>query len=101
MPAVGVITPESSFKVVVLPAPFGPKKATNSPCSTVRSIPRTASTARYSRRKSPVIAEVKALPFLVNAVGFRQALNFNRCHDAVIIDPIPSGGKWCKSTNAP
>ena len=39
---VGVITPERSLSVVVLPAPFGPRKATNSPCSTVRSIPRTA-----------------------------------------------------------
>ena len=31
-PRVGVITPESSLSVVVLPAPLGPRKATNSPC---------------------------------------------------------------------
>ena len=38
----GLITPESSLSVVVLPAPLGPRKATNSPCSTSRSMPRTA-----------------------------------------------------------
>jgi len=45
-PAVGLITPLSNFSVVVLPAPLGPRKATNSPCSTRRSMPRTASTSR-------------------------------------------------------
>ena len=37
-PPEGEITPERSFRVVVLPAPFGPRKATNSPCSTLRSM---------------------------------------------------------------
>ena len=49
MPEVGLITPDSSLRVVVLPAPLGPRKATNSPASTFKSIPRTASTARYLR----------------------------------------------------
>jgi hypothetical protein len=35
----------------------------------------------------------QTLFFLINAIGFRQALNFDRCHDAVIIDPVRSGGK--------
>ena len=35
----------------------------------------------------------QAFLLLINAVGLRQALNFDRCHDAVIIDPIRSGGK--------
>ncbi len=43
------MTPESSLSVVVFPAPLGPKKATNSPCSTVRSMPATACTSRYWR----------------------------------------------------
>jgi 2-C-methyl-D-erythritol 2,4-cyclodiphosphate synthase len=30
-----LITPDNSFKVVVFPAPLGPRNATNSPCSTV------------------------------------------------------------------
>ncbi len=36
-----------------LPAPLGPRKATNSPRSTFKSTPRTAGTSRYSRRNSP------------------------------------------------
>ena len=31
VPLVGLITPDSNLSVVVLPAPFGPRKATNSP----------------------------------------------------------------------
>ena len=52
-PRVGLMTPESSFSVVVLPAPLGPKNATNSPCSTCKSMPLTASTSLYSRRNKP------------------------------------------------
>ena len=53
VPPVGLITPERSLSVVVLPAPLGPRNATNSPSSTLRSMPRTAFTSLYSRWKSP------------------------------------------------
>ncbi len=36
--------------MLVLPAPFGPKKAKTSPRSTSRSMPRTASTLPYDLR---------------------------------------------------
>lgn len=55
-PLEGKITPERSLSVVVFPAPLGPRKATNSPGSTRREIPRTASTVLYSRWKSPRMA---------------------------------------------
>src|SRR5262245_33800825 len=44
VPAVGLSRVVSMRSVVVLPAPFGPRKPTISPSSTVRSTPRTAST---------------------------------------------------------
>src|SRR5450830_938382 len=43
-PLVGVRRVVSMRRVVVLPAPFGPRKPTISPASTSRSTPRTAST---------------------------------------------------------
>src|SRR6478672_3686466 len=49
-PAVGVSSVVSIRRVVVLPAPFGPRKPTISPSSTVRSTPRTASTVRFRLR---------------------------------------------------
>ena len=45
-PAVGWSRPESIFRVVVLPAPFGPRKPTRSPGATWKSIPSTAFTVR-------------------------------------------------------
>src|SRR5215467_4638965 len=44
VPAVGRNSVVSMRRVVVLPAPFGPRKPTISPSSTSRSTPRTAST---------------------------------------------------------
>ena len=46
VPAVGRSSVVSIRRVVVLPAPFGPRKPTISPALTVRSTPRTASTVR-------------------------------------------------------
>ena len=46
VPAVGRSSVVSMRSVVVLPAPFGPRKPTISPSPTVRSTPRTASTVR-------------------------------------------------------
>ena len=39
--------------VVVLPAPFGPRRATTSPAETVRSMPRTAWTLPKLLVRSP------------------------------------------------
>src|SRR5689334_5969394 len=46
VPAVGRSSVVSIRSVVVLPAPFGPRKPTISPSATLRSTPRTASTVR-------------------------------------------------------
>jgi hypothetical protein len=48
-PALGCRSPESIFSVVVLPAPFGPRKPTRSPGSTWKSMPSTALTSSYLR----------------------------------------------------
>ena len=45
-PAVGAMSPVSILIVVVLPAPFGPRKPKISPAPTVNEMPRTASTRR-------------------------------------------------------
>src|SRR5256886_16764133 len=50
VPAVGLSSVVSMRSVVVLPAPFGPRKPTISPSPTVRSTPRTASTVRLRLR---------------------------------------------------
>src|ERR671923_522373 len=42
LPSSGSVTPRSIISVVVLPAPFGPRRATTSPSSTSRSTPSTA-----------------------------------------------------------
>ena len=49
-PAVGSESPRIMSMVVVLPAPFGPRNATISPCRISRSIPRTACTDPKSLR---------------------------------------------------
>src|SRR6185312_17562145 len=40
--------------VVVLPAPFGPRRPNSSPRSTANETPRTASTSSARRRRTPV-----------------------------------------------
>ena len=50
-PAVGVSSVVSMRRVVVLPAPLGPRKPAISPRRTARSTPRTASTTRPRVRK--------------------------------------------------
>ena len=44
VPAVGCNNPEIAFKVVVLPAPLAPIKATSWPLPTVREMPLSAIT---------------------------------------------------------
>src|SRR2546425_8935983 len=46
-PEVGRSSVQRMLIVVVLPAPLGPRKPKTSPCSTARSIPRTASMSPY------------------------------------------------------
>src|SRR5437899_1734067 len=60
-PAVGFTNPSSTFIVVVLPAPFGPRKPKTSPVLTLRLRPFTAVLTpcpkprpRYSTRKSRI-----------------------------------------------
>ena len=62
VPAVGSSSVVSIRRVVVLPAPFGPRKPTISPASTVRSTPRTACTVRF------LLVNVRARP-LASMIG--------------------------------
>src|SRR5919197_3642933 len=55
-PLVGWSSPESIFSVVVLPAPFGPRKPTTSPGSISNAIPSTARTSRHLRRRRLFVA---------------------------------------------
>ncbi len=50
LPVVGCSNPESILRVVVLPAPFGPRKPTISPGGTSKDMSSTARTSRYLRR---------------------------------------------------
>src|SRR4051812_47105075 len=52
LPPVGGSSVQSIRTVVVLPAPFGPRKPKTSPAATSRSIPRTASTPPLKVRTS-------------------------------------------------
>ena len=48
-PPVGRINPIRILMVVVLPAPFGPRKPYDSPRDTSKLMPRTASTRRIQK----------------------------------------------------
>src|SRR5215469_9541122 len=83
-PAVGLSSVVSMRSVVVLPAPFGPRKPTISPSSTARSTPRTASTGplRLLNVRASPRASMIAMPSslrLLGAVGScRVAIGFVR-----------------------
>src|SRR5918999_1673112 len=68
VPPSGSTTPRHISRVVVLPAPLGPSRATRSPRRTVRSTPSTARPRRYvfsrprARRTSLMPASVPAVP---------------------------------------
>src|SRR5471032_1436996 len=51
-PPVGCRSPASTFRVVVLPAPLGPRKPTRSPASMAKLTSSTAFTSSYLRWKS-------------------------------------------------
>src|SRR5262249_13588412 len=66
-PPSGTMRVDSIRRVVVLPAPFGPRKPKISPPATDRSMPRTASTVRALRPdptvkdlRSPVVSIMRA-----------------------------------------
>src|ERR1700730_6603002 len=66
-PLVGRTRPSRTLTVVVLPAPFGPRKPNTSPGWTVRSSPWSATLRPYSLRRPTVsTAGVSGLP---QAVG--------------------------------
>ena len=82
MPAVGVMTPDSSFSVVVFPAPLGPRKATNSPSfdgqiDARHGVHFTVTAVQQSADGGP-----QTFPLLINPVGFRQAFDFDNSHAA-------------------
>src|SRR6185503_21058981 len=59
VPPLGWIRPSAIRIVVVLPAPFGPRKPNSSPRSTVRSRPSTAASSPYRLlRPTALIADV-------------------------------------------
>src|SRR5205814_111554 len=67
-PLVGGKMPARMRMVVVLPAPFGPRKPTISPASTRNEMPRTASTAPkvLVRSRTSIIAWPMRLPGISN-----------------------------------
>ena len=56
--------PESILSVVVLPAPLGPRKPTNSPSAMVKLMPSAARISSNSRRNSPFTPPQKPGCFL-------------------------------------
>ncbi len=70
-PAVGVSSVTSIRNVVVLPAPFGPRKPKTWPVSTRRSTPRTASTAVSPLPKllrNPVVSMIAVTAVVLSAI---------------------------------
>src|ERR1700757_47983 len=63
-PEVGTSKPDNIFSTVVFPAPFGPRKPTNSPCSMEKDTRSTARVSSKSRRTRPCKAPDKPERFL-------------------------------------
>ena len=61
--------PDSSFTVVLLPAPLGPMYPTSSPRRTVKETSSTAVTSRWRRRTTP--ASAPSMPALRSATRKR------------------------------
>src|SRR5579859_942379 len=93
-PLVGRTRPRRILIVVVLPAPFGPRKPKTSPGWTVRSSPCKAILRPYSLRRPTVSTAA------VSSVGPRQAVRdllevarFQRARHAVQVTVgVPQGG---------
>ncbi len=56
LPDVGLSRPDSIFKTVVLPAPFGPRKPTSSPSSMEKLTSSAARVSSYWRLPKPFTA---------------------------------------------
>src|SRR6266851_2149424 len=88
VPPLGGISVASIRSVVVLPAPFGPRKPKISPRRTLRSTPTTASTTRlrlWKTRRRPrvsIIGSGSELPIRRDFAG---------CRDLAACQEIPEG----------
>ena len=91
MPPVGVMTPERSFSVVVLPAPLGPRKATNSPCSTRQVDAANRLDVAVLPAEQPPNRGPQPFPLLIDAVGLRQPFDLDDGHDRTIIEGAEGG----------
>ena len=74
------MTPESSFSVVVLPAPLGPRKATNSPCSTGQVDAADRLDRAILPAEQPADRGRKPFLLLIDAVGLRQSFDLDDGH---------------------
>ncbi len=90
-PAVGSERPRIMSIVVVLPAPFGPRKATISPGRMSRSIPRTAWTEPKSLR-SPVAEIARSLvpPSAPGVDVVVVVVMSSRMGRPAVVDDVPS-----------
>src|SRR5216684_2102579 len=94
-PLVGVMMPHNMRMVVVLPEPFGPRKANTSPSRTSNDSRSTAVRSPYTLvRSCALTAEVMSIQCLAEAVGAQpenhQCQNFGPQHldaDALENDP--------------
>src|SRR5512147_419917 len=109
-PALGGMKPVIMRMVVDLPAPFGPRKPSTSPRSTVKEMPSTARLApklftRWSIRimglelpKRGTIAQLPRKKIMRSIVGFLAATFFSLCAFAQpslkMMIPANPGGGW-------
>src|SRR5947209_15156236 len=87
VPSVGLTCPVRIRSIVVLPAPFGPKRPKNSPRSTVSWMPFSASTVPY-RFVSPE-ASIAATAAPTRATLFRVRLLVIGLQEAKLFGPPP------------
>ena len=76
--------PDRILRVVVFPAPFGPRKPTTSPAPISKEMPSTARRSRVWRRQSPRIEPPRAGLLLVVGVGLDQIIDDDGGHVALL-----------------
>ena len=80
-PPVGWSRPESILSVVVLPAPFGPRKPTRSPGAISNEMPSTARTSRVRRRTRLFVGSFQPLVALGDLEDLEQPVDaYRRLH---------------------
>ncbi len=99
VPLVGASRLVSIFRVVDLPAPFGPRKATSSPGATSRSTPRTASTVSLPTRNVRVSFSVWIIRFPIPYVVLSYILyavrsSSHNWQDASMTTPPGDPAEW-------